>query len=178
MPSWARVKAEAIARGFRRANAPACCRGACLQRLRRAQQEKRQVRIAGGEMQPLAQFQIELVDHPGDGNRRGRMQCFGHGPQGLFAVRRLDQDQARRIKTEAADAMSGKPAVSTPCVAGHDHDARMDPRQAGKNSHDETEGGGTRNFALGHDFMQCACRQAAFRQAGIKRGKPEGQDFA
>jgi hypothetical protein len=178
MPSWARVKVEAVARGFRRADAPARCRGACLQRWRRTQQEKRQARIAGGEMQPLAQFQIELVDHPGDGGRRGRMQCLGHGPQGLLAVRRLDQDQARRIETEAADAMSGKTAVSTPCVVGHDHDDRIDPRQAGKNRHDETEGGGTRTFALGHDFMQRACGQAAFRQAGIECGEPEGQGFA
>jgi hypothetical protein len=81
-------------------------------------------------MQFLAQFQIELVDHPGDGGRRARTQRFGKRPQGLFALRGLDQNETRRIKSEAVETMSIKPAVAARDMARqHQHD-RMGARQA------------------------------------------------
>jgi hypothetical protein len=74
-PAWARDEAEAVARGFRRADAPAGRRCASLSPVReggwrRPQQEQRQAGIGGGEMQPLAQFQIEGVDEGRDRDRR------------------------------------------------------------------------------------------------------------
>src|SRR5579862_2818157 len=81
MPAWARDEPEAVARGFRRADAPACRRRASPSPPSpasgggwgggRPQQEQRQAGIGGGEMQPLAQFQIERVDETRDRGRRG-----------------------------------------------------------------------------------------------------------
>jgi hypothetical protein len=175
MPSWADVKAEAVARGFRRADAPARGRGACFQRLRRPQQQKRKPAIAGGELQLLAGLKIEPVDHSGDGLRGCRMQSFRHGPQGFFAVRRLDQDQAGGIETEAVQSMSGKPALLAVAVSRHDEDDRVSPRQTAENRHEKAEGG--RGFACrrGNDFMQRPAGKAAFREVGIKHGNAEGQ---
>ena len=70
VPSGAGDEAEAVARGLGGADAPACRRRARFQILRRPQQEERQAAIGGGKMQPLAGFQIELVDDAGDGGRR------------------------------------------------------------------------------------------------------------
>jgi hypothetical protein len=81
-------------------------------------------------MKFLAQFQIKPVDHPDDGSRRARTQCFGKRPQGLFTVRSLDQNEARRIKSEAVETMSIKTAVAAPGVARHHQYDRMDARQA------------------------------------------------
>ena len=172
------MHAEAVARGFRRANAPARCRGACFQKRRRPQQQKRQPAIFRREMQFLAQFQIELVDHPGDGGWRARTQRLGKSPQGLFAVRRLDQDETRRIKAESVEAMAANAAMWAPRVARHHQDDRISARQARQNRHDEAEGGGKGALAVGHDFMQRAGSEATMRQAGIKRGKPEWQSLA
>ena len=47
-----------------------------------------------------------------------------------------------------------------------------------QNRHDEAEGGRQRACGLGHDFVQGAASQAAVRQAGIERGKTEGQGLA
>ena len=129
-------------------------------------------------MQLLAQFQIELIDHPGDGGRRARTQRLGKSPQGLFAVRRLDQDETRRIKTEIVEAMAVNEAILASRVARHHQDDRISARQARQNRHDEAEGGGNGAFAVGHDFMQRASSEAAVRQVGIKRGKPEWQGLA
>ena len=73
--------------------------------------KSRKARIGGGEMQPLAQFQIERVDDAGDGGRRRRPHRLLHGPQGFLAMRGLDQDQAGRIETERVEAMAVQPAV-------------------------------------------------------------------
>jgi hypothetical protein len=182
MPSGLRVKPETVARRYRRADAPARGRRACFQRRRRPQQQKRKTAIAGGEMQFLAGLEIEPVDHPRDGGRRGRMQRLRHGPQAFFAMRRFDQDQAGGIETEGGEAvagnMSGKPAMLAQPIGRNDEDERAARRQAGKNGHDEAEGGGDGAFRLGHDFMERAAGQAALGQVGIKRGKAEGQGAA
>jgi hypothetical protein len=189
MPAWARDEAEAVARGFCRADAPARRRRARFQRWRRAQQKKRQARIGGGEMQPLAQFQIELVDGARDGGRRLRTQRLLDRPQGLFAMRGFDQDQAARIETERAQAMTMKPAMRTAAIGRHYQDEGVSPRAlfpppqggrrkiAAENRRDEAEGGRDAAFGLGHDFMQGAAGEAALRQMGIKRGKAERQGF-
>ena len=75
----------------------------------------------------MAQFQIEFVDHSGDGGGRTRTQRLLHGPQGLSAVRRLDQDQAARIETEAIEAMTMRTAVFAQPVAGHDEKELFPP---------------------------------------------------
>ena len=111
MPARAREQAEAVARGCRRADAPARRRRARFQRLRRPQQQERQAGIRRGEMQPLAQFQIELVDDAGDGGGAPERNASSMRPQGVLAVRRLDQDQPGRIETERVQAMPVRPAV-------------------------------------------------------------------
>ncbi len=178
MPSGTRVKAETVARGCRRADAPARCRRACVQRLRRPQQQERQAGIAGGEMQFLAGLQIESVDHAGDGGRRRRTQRLGHRPQRFFAVRGLDHNHAGRIETESTKPMAAKLAISAPSVSRDDDDDRMQPRQAGEKRCDETEGRRLCGFGRGYDFMQGTGGQAAFRQIGIECVEAEGQSAA
>ena len=78
-------------------------------------------------MQPLADFQIELVDDAGDGGGRARMQRLLHSPQGFFAVRGLDQDQTCRIETESVEAMTVKPAKFAQLIAWHDEDDLFPP---------------------------------------------------
>ncbi len=127
-------------------------------------------------MQPLTGFQIELVDHPGDGLGRTRTQRLLHGPKGFSAVRRLDQDQAGRIETEGAQAMTMETAVLAQPIGRHDEEERMSPR--GKQRHDEAEGSSDGALRLGHDLMQGAASEAVLRQVGIKGGKAEGGGFA
>ena len=130
MPAWLREKAEAIARGKRRADAPARRRGASFQGRRRPQQKKRQTGIGGGKMQPLAGFQIERVDQAGDGGGRRRTHRFLHGPQGFLAVRGLDHDQAGRIETERVETMTMQPAmgaVGPQPIGGQDKDDLFPP---------------------------------------------------
>jgi len=81
-------------------------------------------------MQPLAGFQIELVDHPGDGGRRTRAQRLLDRPQGFSSVRRLDQNQACRIETETVEAMAMKPAIFTESVGRQHQEQGASPRQA------------------------------------------------
>jgi hypothetical protein len=111
MPARLRDEAETIARSCRGADAPARRRGARFQRRCGAQQKKRKTGVGGGEMQPLAQFQIERVDDADDGGRRRRPHRLLHGPQGFLAVRSLDQNEAGRIETERVEAMTMQPAV-------------------------------------------------------------------
>jgi hypothetical protein len=181
MPAWLREKAEAVARGKCRADAPARRRGACFQGRRRPQQQKRQAGIGGGEMQPLAGFQIERVDQAGDGGGRRRAHRFLHGPQGFLAVGGLDHDQPGRIETERVEAMTMQPAmgaVGAQSVDRQDEDERVSPRQAGENRGDEAEGRRDRGFRLGHDLMQGAAAEATFRQMRIDGGKAQGKGFA
>jgi hypothetical protein len=132
-------------------------------------------------MQLLAQFQIEPVDHPGDGSRRCRTQGLGKSPQRLFAMCRLDHNEARRIETKPAETLSVKAAVATSRVARHHQDDRISTRRAAKNRtknrRDKAEGGSDCAFALRYNFMQRTSGQTAIRQVGIKRAKPERQGF-
>ena len=73
-------------------------------------------------MQPLTGFQIELIDDAGDGRGRARMQRLLHGPQGIFAVRRLDQDQPVRRQTERVQPMTMRTAVIAQAVGREDED--------------------------------------------------------
>src|SRR5207247_791605 len=75
------------------------------------QQQEREARIAGDEMQSLAGLEIETFERSRDCGRRGRAQSLLHGPKGLSLVRRFDQDHAGRIETEAVEAMTVRTAV-------------------------------------------------------------------
>ena len=90
MPSWPFEQPEAVACGFRGADAPARSGGARFQITRWPQQKERQARGMGGKLQPLTQFQIELVDDASDGYWRARMQSLFQRPQSVFAVGGLD----------------------------------------------------------------------------------------
>jgi hypothetical protein len=127
MPSRARDEAEAVARGFRRADAPARRGRARFQILRRPQQKERQTAIGGGKLQPLAGFQIKLVDDAGDGGRRARVQRLLDRPQGFSAVRRLHQNEARRIEAERAQPVAIKAAVGAEPIGGQDEDNLFPP---------------------------------------------------
>ena len=70
MPSRAHNEAEAVARGLGGADAPAGGRRARFQIVCRPDEKERQTGGSGEKMQPLAGFQIELVDDAGDGSRR------------------------------------------------------------------------------------------------------------
>jgi hypothetical protein len=124
MPSWPFEQPETVAGGFRGADAPARSGCARFQIVRRPQQKERQARGMGGKLEPLAQFQIELVDHAGDGSWRARMQRFFQRPQRIFALRGLDQDQAARIEAESVEAMAVKPALFAQPVGGHNENER------------------------------------------------------
>ncbi len=73
--------------------------------------------------------------------------------------------------------MSVKTAILATPIGRQDEDERGRASDAGQQRHDKTEGGRERRLRLGHDFMQGAAGQAAFRQMRIQRGKAEGQDF-
>jgi hypothetical protein len=178
MPSWACVKTEAVARGFRSADAPARCRGACFQRSRRTKQQQRQAGVDRGEMQLLAGFQIEPVDHADDGGRCSRTQSFGHRPQALFAVRGFDQNQPLWIETEIMEAVPMQAAVLPDPIGQHDKNERVAAGQARQNRRDKAERTRDRAFRLGHDFVQRAASQATFRQVGIQPRQTEGQGGA
>jgi hypothetical protein len=116
-------------------------------------------------MQPLAQFQVELVDHAGDGGRGARAQCFFHGPEGLGAVRGLDQDDAHGIEAERAQAMSGQPSMPALPIARHDEHQPLRPRQAREQRCNETESRGGGAFVRRHDFVQGAAGKTALKSA-------------
>jgi hypothetical protein len=176
MPARACQKAKTIACGLRRTDAPACRRGARLQRLRGTQQEKRQARFAGGKLQPLTHFQIEPVDEAGDGKRRRRTQGFGQRPQRVLALGGLDQDEAQGVETEAAQAIAMQAAMPAPAMGREDknHGGRGRKCDPGQQRRDKSESGRDRAFRLGHDFMQRGGGKAA-RQMGIDGRKAEGQ---
>jgi hypothetical protein len=204
MPARPRDEAETVTRGLRGADAPARRRRARFQRRRRPQQKKRKAHVGGGEMQPLARFQIERVDDADDGGRRRRPHRLLHGPQGFLAVGGLDQDQTGRIETKRVEPMAVQPAmwaVWAQPMGRHDHEQRRSAwqailllppppgraqarpgwgrgRDAVKNRRDEAEGGGDAAFRCGDDFMQGAAGEAAVRQVGIDGRQAEGQGFA
>jgi hypothetical protein len=127
MPSRTDEKAEAVARGLGGADAPARRRRARFQIVRGPQQKERQAAIDGGKMQPLTEFQIELVDDADDRGRRARAQRLLDRPQGVVAARGLDQDQAFRIKPERGETMAVKPAMVAKAVSGEDEDKFFRP---------------------------------------------------
>jgi hypothetical protein len=122
VPSRARKKAEAVARGKRGADAPARRRGTRFQIARRSYEQERQTGIGGGKMQPLTGFQIELVDAAGDGGRRARPQRLLDRPQRVVAVRGFHQDQAGRIETERAQTMTIRAAAMAQPVSRQNED--------------------------------------------------------
>jgi hypothetical protein len=132
MPSRADEKAEAVARGRGGADTPARRRRARFQIVRGPQQKQRQAAIDGGEMQPLAEFQIELVDDPGDRGRRARPQRLLDRPQGVVAVRGFDQDEALRIEPERGETMAVKAAMVAKAVSGEDEDKFFPPPLRGR----------------------------------------------
>jgi len=97
-------------------------------------------------------------------------------------MRRLDQDQAGWIETEAVEAVAMKPpmgpAVLAQPIGRHDEDERVSPRQAGENRRDEAERGRYGACRRRHDFMQGAAGQAALGQVGIEGGKAKRQGCA
>ena len=111
-----------VARGFRRADAPARRRRTRFQILRRPHKKKRQAGIGGSEMQPLARFQIELVDKAGNGGRRARTQRLFQRPERVAAVRRLHQEDVRRVETQCAQSMTVETAVFAKPIGGQDED--------------------------------------------------------
>jgi len=124
MPARMRDKAEAIARGRCRPDAPARCRRTCFRHLGRPQQEERPRRIGGSELQPLTCFQIELIDRAGDSGYRVRTQRLFHRPQRILAMRGLDQNQTVRIEPERVESMTVRPAVIAQAVSWKDQDER------------------------------------------------------
>jgi len=80
MPARPRDKAEAVARGWRGADAPTRRRCARFKSCRRPQQQQRQAGFGRGEMQPLARFQIEPINRAGDRRRCRRTQSLFHRP--------------------------------------------------------------------------------------------------
>jgi hypothetical protein len=127
MPSRADEKAEAVARGFRGADAPARRRRARFQIVRGPQQKERQAAIDGGKMQPLTEFQIELVDDADDRGRSARAQRLLDCPQGVVAARGFDQDQAFRIEPERGETMAVKAAMVAKAVSGEDEEEFLPP---------------------------------------------------
>jgi hypothetical protein len=126
-------------------------------------------------MQLLAGLQIELVDRSRDGLRRSRTQGLRHGPERFLAVRRLDDNQPAWIETEAIEPVSMQTAMFALPVIRCDKDNRMGLRQTGKAGHQEAES--SRQFGLrpGNDLVQRGSGEATLRQAGIERGKSEGE---
>jgi hypothetical protein len=120
MPSRTDEEAKAVARGLGGADAPARRRRARFQIVRGPQQKERQAAIDGGEMQPLTEFQIELVDDADDRGRGARAQRLLDGPQGVVAARGFDQDEALRIEPERGETMAVKPAMIAKAVSRED----------------------------------------------------------
>jgi hypothetical protein len=106
-------------------------------------------------MQPLARFQIELIDDAHDGGRRRRTQRFLDRPQRVVAVRGLDHDQTRGIKAKAAQPVPGGPAVFAKAVSGKDQEERAPRRQAPQQCGDKTESRG-HGLRRRHYLMQGA----------------------
>ncbi len=73
-------------------------------------------------MQSLALFQIELVNKAGDSSRRARTQRFFQRPQRIAAVRRLHQNDVRRVETQRAQSMTMETAVFAKPIGGQNED--------------------------------------------------------
>jgi hypothetical protein len=128
--------------------------------LRRPQQKEWLSAIGGGELQPLAGFQIEPVDATCDSGKRARVQRFLHRPQSVFAVRRLNQDQPVRIKPERAEAMPIRTAVIAQAVSREDEKELFPFPLTPQQRHQKGECR-RRGASLRHDFMQRAAGKPA-----------------
>jgi hypothetical protein len=136
-------------------------------------------------MQLLTGLEIEPFDRARDRRRRTRAQGFLHRPEGLFLIRRVDQDHARRIDTETIEAVSmrageGRHLVDwqsshTHAMGRHDDQQRAAARHAAKKRGDEAERGWNIAVGCGGDLVQGRKRQTALWQMGIQRGKAEGK---
>ena len=101
-------------------------------------------------------------------------------------MRRLHQDQTGGIKTEAVEAVAGRPAVGAPTIGRHDQDdlfplswgGKVWGSKAGEECRDEAEGGREGGLRFGHDFMQAATGEAAFGEMGINDIEAQGERVA
>jgi hypothetical protein len=92
-------------------------------------------------------------------------------------VRRLDQNEAGGIKSEAVEAMSKKTAEMAAVLASlnwNDEDERARRLQTSQYRHYKTEGSGDGAFGGRHNFMKAAAVETAFRQVSIKGGNTKG----
>jgi hypothetical protein len=131
-------------------------------------------------MQSLAGLQIESVAQADDGLRRARTQRFQQSPQIVVTLRRLHQDDATRIKSKTAEAMSGQTAaLARSMMRHHDNDFFLCRRfwevavKAGQHRDDETESGRERSLCCRDDFMECAAGKTAVRQVAVECGNTE-----
>jgi hypothetical protein len=100
--------------------------------VRRPYQQERQAGRIGEKMQPLARFQIQLVDEARDGRRRARMKRLFDRPQGVFAMGGFDQDKMRRIEAERVQSVAKKAAVGTQPVCWQDENNLFPPSSWGR----------------------------------------------
>ena len=133
-------------------------------------------------MQFLAGFQIEPIDHAGDGLRRLRTQRFHQYPQSVVAMRRLHDDRAARIEAEAVKPVSGQTTALARSIARHhEDDLSVACRFWGGGAkpcqyrNDKTESGWECSLRCRNDLMQRARDKSTIRQMAIKGGKPERQ---
>ena len=132
--------------------------------------------FAGREMQPLARSEIEpRRERARDRRRHARVQRFLHRPQRLLVVAGLDQDHARRIETEASEAMTIRAADATSARGAVTSSTGLPCGHAAEQRRDETEGSGRVASASGRDLVQGPAGQAALRQMRVERGQAEGQ---
>ncbi len=116
-------------------------------------------------MQFLAGPQVESVDRGNDRQRHAGMQSFRHGPEAVSAVRGFDERDARGIKPETVEAVSGnmsaKSALIASAISRQDEDEGSRGSQLCQNGNDETKGGGERAFGFGNHLMQGAAGKSA-----------------
>jgi hypothetical protein len=169
-----RGKAETVARGLGRSDAPARRRRARPQTRRRAEQDEREARISRREMQPSARLEIELLaDSARDGGRNGRAQRLLECPKRLHLVIGFDQDQAGRIDAELVEPVPVRMTMSREPSRREDEEHRPFRRHAPEKRRGKTKGRRQIAFAFGDDLMQRSARETASRQMRIEHGKPK-----
>lgn len=174
-----RGKAEAVARGGRRGDAPARGRNICSRHIGRTQQKKRNAGIAGGKMQPLAGEKIERrACRADDGAGHARAQRFFRRPQGVLAASRFAQHDPDGIETETVQTMAVQGPGGGALLALRDENHRTAGRQAAEQGGDETTGGRRIGRNPGQDFVHGGEGQAALRKKDIQRRQAEGKNPA
>ena len=134
----------------------------------------------GGELKAPAGAPLERLDLADDGGEPGTAQGLLHGPEDLRPAAGLDQDQTPGIEAEGGEARGVEvtPAAHPEHRAPGLRCARRPFRKGAEEAREEGEaeaGGGAvvplRPAAL--DLVQATERQAAARQMGVERGRPE-----